>query len=172
MARKNATYAERNADKITQNESPAIAPEQEELDKPEVQAAILRPDTLEIPLSNGTSLMIMPKLTLGQIFEKKVVMVITSLVQAVYKYGGEISGDVAFDETWLARNIDVIPLLSYKEPLQYIVTDLLAMLSKKPAEDIRPHISQTTVSSTFILALRILGELTAKSGDSQAKNVT
>ena len=174
MARKNTTYLERQKENLTEgvsHSSEAPEAEQNELDKPDVQAAILRPETVEVPLADGSFLTIMPKLTLGQIFEKKVVMVITSLVQAVYKYGGEISGDTDFDEQWLARNIDIIPLISYKPAVQYIVTDLLEMLTKKHAEEIRPQVNHATVSATFILALTILGELTLKAGDHQAKNV-
>jgi hypothetical protein len=175
MGRK--TYAERNAAKIQDGISPSSdgGAEPNPLDSPDVQAKILRPEHLNVTLDDGTILQIVPKLTLGQIYEKKVTNVIRAFVQAVFQYGGELTGDIDFVDTqaWLKRNSAAISLIAYKEPIVYIVSDFLALVTKKPVDTIRPYVNQGTVQSAFILALQILNELVQKdSGDSQEKNVS
>ena len=166
MARKNnGSYAERHGEAIQNGDLHASTVKEiesanlNELDKPEVQAAILRPEKVTIELADKSVLEIVPYLTLGQLYEKQLIMVIQSLVSAFQKYGAEITGDNVFDDAWFTRNIDSLGLIVYKREILYIAADMLSLLTNKPVNDIRLNLNVGVVSNTFLLAIRILAEL-------------
>jgi len=170
------TYAERHAENIKEGVSPALAAkqtEQHELDQPEMQEQILRPATVEVPLEDG-SITLPTKLTLGQSIERKTMQVIQSLTLVVFKAVKDLSGDAVQDAQWFARNLDYVPLVVYKDAVQNIVADFLGILSQSPAQSYINRITPATVTTSFLLALRIVQEAKAaadEAGASDQKNV-
>jgi hypothetical protein len=176
MARRNKSYAERQAENIREGISPEIAHRNEveekavhELDTPEKQAEILRPEMVEVPFDGG-SIELPTQLTLGSLMEKRTMAVIDAMRTVIVDSVRELGGDFNNDAEWFNRNLKYIPMVVYKLPVMNVVADFIELLSGKPASDFKEKINAATVSSAFVLALRIItGVAENKTGASDSK---